>query len=821
MGGGTCTSEGNYKMSEVITKQKILIADDSEMNRELLAAILEEEYDIIQVNDGVQAVDCLQRQAEEISLLLLDIVMPHMDGFEVLSYMNKEHWIDAIPVVIISSENSPIYIKRGYDLGATDFIGKPFDANMVLRRSANAILLGAKQRRMTSIVSNQIYEREKSSKLMINILSHIVEFRNGESGLHVLHIQTITEMLLRQLVQKENNRYALSKEQIRMITTASALHDIGKISIPDEILNKPGRLTAEEFAVIKGHSMAGANMLSELPLDQKEEPLVKTAYEICRWHHERYDGGGYPDGLKGEEIPVSAQVVALADVYDALTSERCYKDAYSHEKAIEMILAGQCGAFNPLMLECLLDISSSLKKKMGYKSKERYEQTDLSDIASRFHDFEMDSSEKIVQQLEFERMRYNFLAEGSRNIVFTYTISPPLLTFNQAGCKRSGITEPSFSPLQSGVLKDLVEEQSLKRLIRKITQATRETPDVTSNLFLTDGKNPCHYRCKCRVIWTDGAEKGYTGVAGKLTDITDDYMVMENVREEGLKVLEKDRSAEFSSFYDRFKKCGFSTDGTEAWLLLQYLQISYDLVRYVDPITNKVIHIEKDGKMWESETACSDIWNCLEKCSNCISRLSMQTRKRMTKLEVAGDDPYQVVSMYVEIDGKPCCLEMASRIDGDFMPDGYSKDEILSSVRIHKEKVYIDPVTGVYNKRYYVEKLSKMDNAAALMFADIKNFKRINENFGHQAGDDVLRQVAGVLRDAAAGKGDVLRYSGDDFVTVFFKATEEELSEIQKEMCGRVEALRFPELPGVQLKLVTAGTSIPGRVEEMLEQVRI
>ena len=808
-------------MSEVITKQKILIADDSEMNRELLAAILEEEYDIIQANDGVQAVDCLQRHAEEISLLLLDIVMPHMDGFEVLSYMNKEHWIDSIPVVIISSENSPIYIKRGYDLGATDFIEKPFDANMVLRRSANAILLGAKQRRMTSIVSNQIYEREKSSKLMINILSHIVEFRNGESGLHVLHIQTITEMLLRQLVQKENNRYALSKEQIRMITTASALHDIGKISIPDEILNKPGRLTAEEFAVIKGHSMAGANMLSELPLDQKEEPLVKTAYEICRWHHERYDGGGYPDGLKGEEIPVSAQVVALADVYDALTSERCYKDAYSHEKAIEMILAGQCGAFNPLMLECLLDISSSLKKKMGYKSKERYEQTDLSDIASRFHDFEMDSSEKIVQQLEFERMRYNFLAEGSRNIVFTYTISPPLLTFNQAGCIRSGITEPSFSPLQSGVLKDLVEEQSLKRLIRKITQATRETPDVTSNLFLTDGKNPCHYRCKCRVIWTDGAEKGYTGVVGKLTDITDDYMVMENVREEGLKVLEKDRSAEFSSFYDRFKKCGFSTDGTEAWLLLQYLQISYDLVRYVDPITNKVIHIEKDGKMWESETACSDIWNCLEKCSNCISRLSMQTKKRMTKLEVAGDDPYQVVSMYVEIDGKPCCLERASRIDGDFMPDGYSKDEILSSVRIHKEKVYIDPVTGVYNKRYYVEKLSKMDNAAALMFADIKNFKRINENFGHQAGDDVLRQVAGVLRDAAAGKGDVLRYSGDDFVTVFFKATEEELSEIQKEMCGRVEALRFPELPGVQLKLVTAGTSIPGRVEEMLEQVRI
>ena len=799
-------------------KQKIMIVDDAEINRQILMAILGDKYEYVQAENGCQAVHMLQHDLT-IDLILLDINMPEMNGFQMLERMNKFHWIDEIPVIMISSEEKRDIIERAYILGAEDYIRRPFDAFIVRRRVQNILNLYANQKRLKQMVSDQIYEKEENNNLMIGILSHVVEFRNSESGEHIIHIRMITELLLRCLVQK-TDQYHLSESDIAIITTASALHDIGKISIPESILNKPGKLTQEEFEIMKTHTTIGADIIRQM-FTKSEKPLLRSAWEICRWHHERYDGGGYPDGLKGEEIPVSAQVVALADVYDALTSERCYKDAYSHEKAIEMILAGQCGAFNPLMLECLLDISSSLKKKMGYKSKERYEQTDLSDIASRFHDFEMDSSEKIVQQLEFERMRYNFLAEGSRNIVFTYTISPPLLTFNQAGCKRSGITEPSFSPLQSGVLKDLVEEQSLKRLIRKITQATRETPDVTSNLLLTDGKNPCHYRCQCRVIWTDGAEKGYTGVVGKLTDITDDYMVMENVREEGLKVLEKDRSAEFSGFYDRFKKCGFSTDGTEAWLLLQYLQIPYDLVRYVDPITNKVIHIEKDGKMWESETACSDIWNCLEKCSNCISRLSMQTGKRMTKLEVAGEDPYQVVSMYVEIDRKPCCLEMASRIDGDFMPDGYSRDEILSSVRIHKEKVYIDPVTGVYNKRYYVEKLSKMDNAAALMFADIKNFKRINENFGHQAGDDVLRQVAGVLRDVAAGKGDVLRYSGDDFVTVFFKATEEELSEIQKEMCRRVEALRFPELPGVQLKLVTAGTSIPGRVEEMLEQVRI
>ena len=355
-------------MSDVIQqKQKILIVDDSEMNRNLLMVILEDEYEIIQAKDGVQAVDYLQKHAEELSLILLDLVMPQMDGFEVLVYMNKEHWIENVPVVIISAEDAPAYIKRGYDLGVTDFIGKPFDANMVRRRVTNAILISAKQKRMTSIVSNQIYEKEKSSKLMISILSHIVEFRNGESGLHVLHIQVITEMILRHLVQKENNPYYISQEQISLISTASALHDIGKITIPDEILNKPGRLTAEEFNVMKGHSMAGANMLEQLPFEQREEPLVKTAYEICRWHHERYDGGGYPDGLKGEEIPISAQAVSLADVYDALTSKRCYKAAYSHEKAIEMILAGQCGTFNPMLLECLLDISSALKKEMRVK----------------------------------------------------------------------------------------------------------------------------------------------------------------------------------------------------------------------------------------------------------------------------------------------------------------------------------------------------------------------------------------------------------------------------------------------------------------------
>lgn len=807
-------------MSEAVMqqRQKILIADDSAMNRDLLATILEDEYDIVQAEDGVKAVDYLQKHAEEIALVLLDLVMPQMDGFEVLAYMNKERWIDYIPVIIISAEDSPAYIKRGYDLGVTDFIGKPFDVNMVRRRSANAILLGAKQRRMTSIVSNQIYEKEKSSKLMISILSHIVEFRNGESGLHVLHIQVITDMLLRHLVQKENNPYTISQEEIGLISTASALHDIGKITIPDEILNKPGRLTAEEFTVMKGHSMAGANMLEQLPFEQKDEPLVKTAYEICRWHHERYDGGGYPDGLKGEEIPISAQAVSLADVYDALTSERCYKAAYSHEKAIEMILAGQCGAFNPLLLECLLDISGTLKKEMSVKSNIRYDNSNISNMANRFHDFEMDSSEKIVQQLECERQRFQFLSEGSENIIFTYTISPPILNLNEAGAKRSGINEPVLSPMEKETFNELFEEGSLQRLLKKIKQATRENPYVISDIQTKDGKRPERYRCDCKVIWASDEKKEYTGVVGKLTDIDKDYDVVSALKDAAVK---HSRSAEFSNFYDRFKNQGFAITGDEAWILLQYLQITYDLVRYVNPVTKKLIHVERDGSVWESEFSCYAVWNWNEGCSNCISAKTVRTKERMMKFEITERDIFQIVSMYVEIDGKPCCLEMVSKLDDSFIPEGYSREEVLSSIHIHKEKSYIDWVTGIYNKRYYAEKLCRMEKVSAVAMADIKGFKHINESFGHQTGDDVLRQVARVIHETVGESGEALRYSGDDFVLVFSDIEKDKFDKLLEEIRRKVEALVFVELPGVKLELTITGVCRPGKVDDLLEQVRI
>ena len=344
---------------------QLLVVDDSEMNREILKEILGKEYQILEACDGEEALKMLEQYGTEISLVLLDIIMPKMDGFEVLAYMNRDKWIEDIPVIMISSEGSESYIRRAYELGASDYISRPFDAKVVYQRVINMIKLYAKQRRLIHLVTDQIYEKEKNNRMMTGILSQIVEFRNGESGLHVLHINILTQLLLEKLTRKSEN-YVLSWSQQHMIATASALHDIGKIGIDEKILNKPGKLTKEEFEAMKQHTIIGARMLDRLEMYHDEE-MMKYAYEICRWHHERYDGKGYPDGLKGEEIPISAQVVSLADVYDALVSDRVYKKAYSHEKAIEMILNGECGMFNPLLLECLVEIQDKVRKELDIK----------------------------------------------------------------------------------------------------------------------------------------------------------------------------------------------------------------------------------------------------------------------------------------------------------------------------------------------------------------------------------------------------------------------------------------------------------------------
>lgn len=339
-------------------KAKILIVDDSEMNRAILSEILQNDYEILEASNGQEGLNVLRKHGVSISLVLLDMVMPIMNGFEFLSAMANANLMDDIPVIMISSEGSDTFIRQAYELGVSDYINRPFDAKVVYRRVLNTITLYAKQRHLVSLITNQIYEKERNNHIMVTILSHIVEFRNGESGTHVMHMRLLTERILECLVQK-TDKYKLTAADLDLIATASALHDIGKIAIDDKILNNPDKLTKEEFDIMKTHTTQGASILQDLKSYQ-DEPLVRTAYQICRWHHERYDGRGYPDGLKGDEIPIGAQVVALADVYDALVSERAYKKAFPHEEAIHMILNGECGVFNPILLECLKEISHDL-----------------------------------------------------------------------------------------------------------------------------------------------------------------------------------------------------------------------------------------------------------------------------------------------------------------------------------------------------------------------------------------------------------------------------------------------------------------------------
>ena len=411
--------EGSNNSSKAY-KYRILIVDDSEMNREILSEILSEEYDIVEADSGEACIDMLRKYETGISLVLLDIVMPGMDGFGVLNYMNRHHYLEDIPVIMISSEDSTEIVRRAYEMGVSDYINRPFDAGVVHRRVYNTIKLYAKQRRLIALITNQVYEKEKNNRMMVGILSQIVEFRNGESGSHVLNINVLTGMLLESLVQ-HTDKYNITWSERLLITTASALHDIGKIGIDDKILNKPGRLTDEEFKIMQEHTIIGASILENMGSYQDEE-LMKVAYQICRWHHERYDGKGYPDGLKGDEIPISAQVVSLADVYDALVSERVYKKAYTHEKAIEMIVNGECGCFNPILLECLLDIQEQIKRKVKNTTPE---------------DNPLKKREKKAELKEFENAKEDFMDVVSKNMEKEYSTleNEETANFSRGGAK--------------------------------------------------------------------------------------------------------------------------------------------------------------------------------------------------------------------------------------------------------------------------------------------------------------------------------------------------------------------------------------------------
>ena len=478
-------------------KQKILIVDDSEMNRSILADMLGEEFEIMEACDGIQAANMLRSYNGELSLVLLDIVMPKMDGLTVLAMMNSYKWIQNIPVIMISAESASSYIGKAYELGATDYIQRPFDTAVVLHRVQNAIMLYSKQKNLIGLVEEQIYENQKEQSLLINILSHIVEFRNGESGQHVLHVYSITEILLQNL-KKMTDSYPLTPQGISLIATASSLHDIGKIAVDVNILNKRDKLTPEERAMLKKHVEYGEQMLKDIRFHQNE-PLLRVAREICRSHHERYDGSGYPDGLKGDEIPISAQVVGLADVYDKLTSSSPNREEVPHAQAIEMILSGKCGAFNPVLLKVLQFSADRIRAAVRESSLSVNSRKDVERVTREaISRSGIRVAQRALDLLDREREKFRFVSSDSREILFEVYRGPAMIFFFDDGGEKLGVGATVTDPLTDGKMIACFGEETLKKLFNLIDSATCEDPEVSLDCTIKIQGKPC--RCRVAVM---------------------------------------------------------------------------------------------------------------------------------------------------------------------------------------------------------------------------------------------------------------------------------------------------------------------------------
>ncbi len=493
-------------------RQKILIVDDAEFNREILKEFLGEAYSYLEAENGIQAIRILEENPE-IDLMLLDVNMPQMNGFEVLEWMNQLHWIDETPVIMISSEGSVDAMRKAYEMGITDYITRPFDSVIVKKRVQNTLELYANQKRLISVVVDQVYEKEENSSIMIRILSNVLGFRNSESSEHILHIRTATEMMLRKLV-KTTDVYHLTETDIAMITTASSLHDIGKIGIPEGILNKPGRLTDEEFKIMKTHSEIGASLIRDMNFSESK-PLIHTAWEICRWHHERWDGKGYPDGLKGEEIPISAQVVSIVDVYDALTSERCYKKAFDHDTAVKMILEGQCGQFNPILLKCLKELSLQFSKMFTNETddnKQYYEAQRLSDEILKEKSLPRKNYSQRVIELMQEKIEFFKTDSGKISIEYN-AISGRMTIINgnrKILCQRDDSKFDIFKLFE-------VSNEDIQHIRELLEQTSIQNKEISLKLMAKVENKRQMYDLKLHTLWSPLKKDGYIGIVGYLS----------------------------------------------------------------------------------------------------------------------------------------------------------------------------------------------------------------------------------------------------------------------------------------------------------------
>lgn len=713
-------------------KQKILIVDDSEINRAMLKEILGEGYEYLEAENGLRAIEILRRRTD-IALVLLDLIMPEMDGFDVLRVMQCYAWQEEIPVIVISAAEDNRSVERAYDMGVADYIRRPFERVMVLRRVKNALMLYAKQKRLTRLVTDQVYEKEHNGVLMISILSHVVEFRNSESGQHVLHIRTLTDLLLHQLVQK-TDRYQLDESDISLISTASALHDIGKIMIPEEILNKPGRLTEEEYAAIKTHTTEGARILKGLAIGQ-DEPLVKVAHAICRWHHERWDGGGYPDRLKGDEIPIAAQVVALADVYDALTSERCYKQSYSHEKAVDMILHGECGSFNPLLMECLKESSELLRTELQrseYDRGFRHETRRLSEEI--LHREALPREDRAQRLLDLERERTAFYAEQRGGIQFDYDILSGSVTV--VNRYEDPVNRTQKLDFDKGMGLTFLSGKDRRKLLDAIADATPEEPDAAFSVLIAVDQEYRLHRLVMHTMWSRAGVRHCVSVVGQ---ITDDHARLQELMLGDVK-----------------------SDQPEA--LLERLKGIFDIVRLVDPESTKVLSLGKDGRLTEMPGTCHMVWNKSGRCENCISSKALARKESLNKIEFKDDQAYFVMAKYVEVGGRGCVLEMVSKLsDGRWLDMG-GRRMLLDRGSNFDRSAFVDSLTGAYSRQYFECFLAESEQVEGVVMIDVDHFKEVNDRFGHLVGDKALQSVAQSILSNLRQTDVLVRYGGDEFL---------------------------------------------------------
>ena len=762
-------------------KPKILIADDSAMNRAILVEMLGDGYDVIEAENGREAVRALQ-SAPEIDLLLLDIMMPEMDGFEVLKQMKHYGWIEDIPVIMISAENGSAYVERAYDLGATDFISRPFDMAIVRRRVTNTLMLYTKQKQLVGLVARQVYENQKSNNLMINILSHIVEFRNGESGSHVLHIHTATELILNHLVKK-TDKYKLSAADIAMIGTASSLHDIGKINIPEKILNKPGRLTKEEFDIMKTHTTIGAHILENLPF-QQEEPLVKVSYEICRWHHERWDGRGYPDGLKGEEIPIAAQVVALADVYDAMTSERCYKKAFDHDTAVRMILNGECGTFNPLLMECLTEVADDLHRALT--DNEAAAQMNFGNDTRKItdallHENDLPETGRLENALQIEQQKYTFYVDHTPDLQLDYNEASDTATMSEWGVKH--LHCPREMPFKNAMETLLVSPNDRSAMLDAIAKTDADHPDTAVTVLLSvDGLLRWH-KVHIRTLWMRGEETIRVGLVMQAEDVHE--KTIRNAKE--------------------VTKETIITTGKGMACMMHILKNVFDVVRLVDVGHTCVLSVDEQGKVVDEDHPCYTVWNRENRCENCVSFKAFTQKTQLAKIEFMGEDAYQAISKYVEVEGRACVLELVVRLRKDMPLSFHGREHLVRSLHQYSQELYLDALTGAFNRRYYEEQFCGQDSADGVAVLDVDNFKAINDTYGHPAGDAALRTIVQAIVGCIRNSDILIRYGGDEFLLVFPDIPEPVFHRRLQEISSAVSDATVPDHPEMRLSVSVGG----------------